>query len=305
LIALIAVAVGLLLLPVSALDGPNELAATGDPILIGMPAITLQQEFHAALKNEAEKAAAQLGARLVVLDSQGSPGKQSDDIGNLVATGVRGIVMSPMSRGVVAAIEAAVNAGVPVATVDTKADTDKVLVHVGIDNVEAGRMAARFVIDRLGNKGSVIEFEGAPLWPTAVDRKAGFDEVIGKSNVKLLTSLTAYWSRPRAGEQMEALMRAYPDFDAVFAANDDMILGAITAMQLAKVDPASKVTVGVDATPEALRYLKEGKLSATIDGLPGKQARLAVEYLVGYIKNQTKPAQKVVLIKPELVTEAR
>jgi ABC-type sugar transport system substrate-binding protein len=51
--------------------------------------------------------------------------------------------------------------------------------------------------------------------------------------------------------------------------------------------------------------MREGKLSATIDQSPGKQVRQALEYLVGYIKNQTKPPQRIVLIEPELVTEAR
>src|SRR2546422_8222337 len=50
-----------------------------------------------------------------------------------------------------------------------KANTDAVLVHVGADNVQGGRAAAKFVIDKLGNKGSVIELEGTP---GASDRKS-------------------------------------------------------------------------------------------------------------------------------------
>lgn len=66
---------------------------------------------------------------------------------------------------------------------------------------------------------------------------------------------------------------------------------AIDAMQAAGVDPASNVTVGVDATPDALLYLREGKLGATIDQSPGKQVHQALEPLVGYIKNQMRPPQ--------------
>jgi len=69
---------------------------------------------------------------------------------------------------------------------------------VGADNVQGGRAAAKFIIDKLGNKGSVIELEGTPGASAANDRKAGFDEVIKKSNVKLLVSQTANFGRSEA-----------------------------------------------------------------------------------------------------------
>jgi ribose transport system substrate-binding protein len=284
---------------------PEAKVATDDrPIVIGLAAITLQHPFHAALKNAAEQTAAQLGARIVILDSQGSPSKQSDDVRSFVAKRVQGILLSAMTDELVPAIEAAVKAGIPVATVDNKANTNKVLVHVGVDSVQVGRTAAEFIINKLGNKGSVIELEGVPGWSTARDRKAGFDEVMRKSNLKILASETANYLRETGYIVMTSLIGKYPGFDAVFAANDDMILGAIDAMSAAGISPASKVTIGSDASPGAFQYMKTGLLSATIDPSPGKQAGQAVEYLVGYIKNKTKPPQQVILIKPELVTKA-
>jgi ABC-type sugar transport system substrate-binding protein len=62
--------------------------------------------------------------------------------------------------------------------------------------------------------------------------------------------------------------------------------------------------VGFDASPIAFQYMKEGKLNATFDQLPSKQAREALGYLVAYIRNKTMPPQKVILIIPELVTKA-
>ncbi len=100
-------------------------------------------------------------------------------------------------------------------------------------------------------------------------------------------------------------MQAYPKFDAVFGANDEMIIGAIEAMSAAGIDPSTKVTVGYDATTDALAYIKKGKLGATIDQFPGKQASQALQYLVDYVKNKKQPAQKVIYLTPEPVTKAR
>ena len=77
-----------------------------------------------------------------------------------MAQKVNGILVSPMTPdSLVPSIEAAVKAGIPVATVDRKANTN-VLVHVGADNEEGGRAAARYMVDTLKAQGTVIEFEG-------------------------------------------------------------------------------------------------------------------------------------------------
>lgn len=287
--------------------GTTETAQpAGQPIVIGMSLPGLQFPFFVTMKNDAEQVAETLGARIVFADAQNQSSKQAADVESFIAQKVSAILISPMTtESLVPAIEAAAQAGIPVATVDRQANTDQVLVHVGADNVEGGRAAARFVIEKLGGQGTVIELEGTPGASPAIDRKKGFDEVINASNVKILVSQTADFARARAHDVMENLMQAYPDFDAVFGANDEMIIGAIEAMSSAGIDLQSKVTVGFDATPDALAYMKEGKLGATIDQFPGQQASQALNILVEYIKNKTEPAEKVVYIAPQAVTSAQ
>ena len=273
------------------------------PLKIGMSVPGLQFPFFVIMKDDAEKAAAKLGATIVFADAQNDSSKQASDIENFVTQKVDAILVSPMTvDSQVPAIEAAVKAGIPVATVDRKSNSDKVLVHVGADNVQGGRAAAKFIIDKLGNKGTCIELEGTPGASAAIDRKKGFDEVIQKSGVKLLTSQTAEFDRAKGQNVMESLIQKYPNFDAVFGANDEMIIGAVEAMSAAGVK--NKVTIGFDATPDAFQYMKEGKLGATIDQFPGKQAGEALKYLVDYVKSKKKPAKQVYYINPEPVTKA-
>jgi len=289
----------------SALARGKKVAAAHGPIVIGMSVPGLQFPFFVTMKNDAERSAAKLGAKIVFADAENQSEKQASDVENFVAQGVQGILISPMTTdSLVPAIEAAVKAGIPVVTVDRKANTDKVLVHVGADNVQGGRAAAKYIIDKLGNKGTVIELEGTPGASAAIDRKTGFDEVMKKSNVKILVSQTADFSRAKGQSVMESLLQKYPSFDAVFGANDEMIIGAIEAMAGAHIDPASKVTVGYDATPDAFQYMKQGKLGATIDQFPGKQAGEALQYLVAYIKTKAKPPKPVIYINPEVITKA-
>ncbi len=277
--------------------------APTDEIRIGMTVPGLQFPFFVTMREDAEAAAAELGATIVFADALNDEAKQAADVENFIAQGLDGILISPMTTdALVPTIERAVAAGIPVATVDRRANTDEVLVHVGADNVEGGRAAARFIIDALGGSGTVIQLEGTPGASPAIDRKAGFDEVIAGSNIEVLVSQTAQFSRAEGQTVMENLIQAYPDFDAVFGANDEMIIGAIEAMLGAGINVADKVTVGFDATPDAFSYIEDGLLDATIDQFPGEQAGTALQILVDYIRTGATPADSVISVSPEPVS---
>ncbi len=280
-------------------NGGNDAAATDDQIVIGMTVPGMQFPFFIIMGEKAQAKADSLGIKLIIHDSQNQSSTQMSAIENFIAQKVDGILISPMTTdSQVPAIEAAVAAGIPVATVDRKANTDKVLVHVGADNVEGGRSAARYIIEQLGGKGKVIQLEGTPGSSAAIDRKAGFDEVMMGSGVEIIVSQTAEFSRSEGQVVMEDLIQAYPDFDAVFGANDEMIIGAIEAMNAAGIDQKDIVTVGFDATPDAFAYIDEGKLDVTVDQFPGQQAGQAIQTLYDFITAGKTPANDVVYIKP-------
>ncbi len=294
----------LVLIAGSVVFAAGQTEGGSDKIVIGMTVPGLQFPFFVTMQDEALAYADKLGVQLLTHDSQNQSSIQMAAVENFISQKVDGILISPMTTdSLVPAIEAAVAAGIPVATVDRKANTDKVLIHVGADNVEGGRAAARFIIEQLGGSGTVIELEGTPGASAALDRKAGFDEIINGSNVKIIVSQTADFSRSKAQNVMENLMQAYPKFDAVFGANDEMIIGAIEAMQSAGMKPADKTTIGFDATTDAFSYMQEGLLDATIDQFPGQQAGRALDVLVNFIKTGAKPSKAVEYINPLPVTE--
>ncbi len=285
--------------------GAKEGGAPGGMIRIGLTLPGLQFPFFVTMKKDFDLEASKLGVEVIYVDAQNDSSKQVAAVEGFISQKVNGILISPMTvDSIVPAIEEAVKAGIPVATVDRKANTDKVLVHVGADNVEGGRAAARYIVKMLNGQGNIIELEGTPGASPAIDRKKGFDEVIAQNpGLKILVSQTAQFDRAQGMSVMENLMKAYPTFDAVFGANDEMIIGAIEAMSAGGVDPSTKVTAGYDATPDALTYIKEGKLGATVDQFPGKQAAQALGYLVDYIKNKAMPPKPVIYIQPETITK--
>ena len=268
-------------------------------IVIGLTVPSLSHPFFVCLKKHVEDEAKKLGVRVITMDAEDVSAKQMSIIEDFIAQGVDGVLMAPIgAEALTPAVEALNRAHVPVATVDRKVAGGDILVHVGADNVAGGRAAARYIVAKLGGKGAVIELEGTPGASPAIDRKKGFDEVLAASSMKLLASQAADFYRAKGQSVMENLLQAHHDFQAVYAANDEMVLGALEALAAHGLSPARVVTVGFDVIPDAAKCIKEGRLTASIEQFPGQQGRQALRLLVDHIRKGQLPPSKQVLLKP-------
>ncbi len=279
-------------------------AQPGDgPLVIGLTVPSLTHPFFIHLRDNVLDEARALGVTVITTDAEDRPAKQMSDVEDFIARGVDGVLMSPIGAdSLVPAVEALNRAGIPVATVDRKVSGGQVLVHVGADNVEGGRVAARYIVQRLEGKGSVIELEGTPGASPAIDRRAGFHEVIEPTGIRFAASQTASFQRAQGQSVMENLLQVHRDFSAVYAANDEMMLGAIEALEANKVDLSRVVTIGYDAIPDALSYIRAGRLDATVEQYPGRQARTALKLLVDFIRSGSPPESREVYITPVVIT---
>jgi ribose transport system substrate-binding protein len=249
-----------------------------DEIVIGLSVPSLSHPFFIYLTKNVMDEAQKLGVEVIASDAGDVAARQMSIIEDFIVKDVDGVLMSPIGGNV--------------------------LVHVGADNVEGGRVAARYLIAKLGGKGNVIELEGTPGASPAIDRKKGFEQELAGSNIKILASQTAEFQRAKGQSVMENLIQAYSDFEGVYAANDEMILGAVEAMEAHGIDASTVVTVGYDAIPDALEYIKQGKLNATIEQFPGEQARRALRFLVENIRDGKNPPSKEIYIKPVAIDKS-
>ena len=276
-----------------------------DKIVIGLAVPSLSHPFFIYLTKNVMDEAEKLGIEVITSDAGDVAARQMSIIEDFIIKGVDGVLMSPIGAdALVPAVEALNKAKVPVATVDRKVNGGDVLVHVGADNVEGGRVAARYLIAKLGGQGNVIELEGTPGASPAIDRKKGFEEELAGSNIKIIASQTAEFQRAKGQSVMENLLQAHGGFQGVYGANDEMILGAIEAMEAHGIDATKVVTIGYDAIPDALEYIKQGKLNATIEQFPGEQARKALRFLVDNIREGRNPPLKEIYIKPVAIDKS-
>ncbi len=271
-------------------------------LVIGLTVPSLTHPFFIYLRDNVMAEAEQLGVVVITADAEDVAAKQMSIVEDFIARGVDGVLISPIGAdALVPAVEALNRANIPVATVDRQVKGGQVLVHVGADNVEGGRVAARYIAQQLSDGGKVIELEGTPGASPAIDRKKGFHEVLDATGIECVASQTANFQRAQGQAVMENLLQVHQDFQAVYAANDEMMLGAIEALEANNIDAARVVTVGYDAIPDALDYIRAGRLDATVEQFPGRQARTALRLLVDHLRTGARPQAPEVYIQPVVI----
>ena len=252
----------------------------------------LQNPFFKSLYDAAQEAADLFGTNLVIFDAKNNDARQLSAILNTMQTEVSVLIVNPANSDTIApGIELANEKKIPVITVDRKSAGGKIVCHIESDNIRGGKMAGDAMVRYLGGKGRIVELEGIPGTSAAQERGMGFNQVIwGHSQMKVVARETAHFDRKRARETMLRLLQTGVNFDAVFAHNDNMILGALEAMESANYT-RPRVLIGFDAIREAVRAVGQGKLTATIAQRPEIMGRLAVQSAARLLRGEQLPPE--------------
>ena len=255
-------------------------AATAEPVKtvgngsIGLSISTLNNPFFVTLAEGAEAAAARLGAELSVVDAGDDVTKQVSDVEDLIAKGISVLIINPVdSDAVTGAVEAALAKGVRVISVDRAVNGVEIDCQIASDNVLGAELATQYIVDTLGEGAKVAELEGVPGASAAIDRSAGFHN-IADAKLEVVAKQTANFDRTQGMSVMENMLQANGDIQGVFAANDEMALGAVEAIAGAGKDI---VVVGFDATDDAIAAIREGRMDGTIAQQPALIGKTAVE----------------------------
>jgi ribose transport system substrate-binding protein/inositol transport system substrate-binding protein len=280
-------------------------AADKDTILASVPGLTFPFFVHMmkAFVAEGEKE----GYNVLQSDGQVSSPKQTADIEAALTKGVKGIVLSPNEVDAMApALQEAVDANVPVVTVDRRVPSVKgILGHVGADNVKGGEAQGNLVVSLYPDGATIINLQGQSGASPAIDRNKGLHNVLDKAGAKykIVFEQTAGFDRAKGLSVTEAALAAMATPPQVIvAANDDMALGAMEAVKGRNLKGIA--ILGFDALPEALAQVRDGGLTATIEQFPAKQCSMSVQILANFLKNGKKPDQQVTLLTPVAITKA-
>lgn len=203
--------------------------------------------------------------------------------------GIAAVLLTPSGSKdeLTAQIKAYKDHGVKIILVDTRIDSSALAraetsydAFVGSNNAEGGALAGRTIVARLPRGGRILLLNGSQGHETAAARRDGFQSVldsVGRNGPKyLLVQRTANWRRSEARSTVDALLALGQQFDAIFAANDEMALGAAEALRQRDLRSNVPFVLGFDAIDEARTAVREGRIAGTIAQQPFEMGRLAV-----------------------------
>ena len=270
--------------------------------VIGVSLLNLSSEFIVMLNKAIEAKGEEAGVQLIVNDAQRSADKQVQQVESFIAQKVDAIILNPCEvEASSPAVDKAVAAGIPIVNVNSETKSTPT-AFVGSRDEESARIAMDYIVERLHGKGNVVMMHGFMGQAAQLKRDQGAREVLAENpQVKLLAHQTADWDRAKAMTLMENWIQSYGDnINAVFAQNDEMGMGALIALEQAKMKNRV-VVASVDAISDALQAVKDGRLDATVFQDAQGQGGNAVEVALKILRKQ--PYEKEVFIPFQLVTK--
>lgn len=247
---------------------------------LGLALSTMNNPFFVGIKEGARAEAKARGLKINITDAQNDPVQQVNQMETFTSQNVKAAVLNPVdSDAAVPAVGVANRARVPVISIDRGVNGGKVGTTIASDNVEGGRQAAKALADALGGRGKVAFLEGLPGTSAARERAKGFEAGIKTyPGIEVVARQPADFDRTKGMDVMANMLQAHRDVTGVFAANDEMALGAAKALGAA----AGKNVriVAFDGTPDGVRAVREGTLTATVAQQPRLLGRQAVKWAV-------------------------
>lgn len=208
-------------------------------------------------KKELEKQHPNL--QVIVKTASGAP-EQANQLQDLVTVNkINALVIFPFESAALTQPVAQVkNKGVYVTVVDRGlTDTSAQDAYVAGDNTAFGKVAAEYIAKTLGGQGNIVALRGIP---TTLDneRMDAFNSVMKNyPGIKLLDARHANWNRDDAFRVMQDYLTRFKQIDAVWAADDDMAVGVLRAIEQAKRKDIKLVFGGAGA---------KGMVKTLIDG---------------------------------------
>ena len=216
------------------------------------------------------------------------------------------IVIAPAdSKALVTVLKRAKDAGILVVNIDNKLDADALkaaglqVPFVGPDNRAGARAVGEVLAKHLNRSDPVAIIEGIPTSFNGQQRRLGFEDAMKTAGINIVSVQSGRWEMETADNVAAAMLNEYPGLKAILCANDDMALGAVSAIQAAG-KTGKVLVVGFDNISAMRPLLKNGHALATADQHGDQLAVFGIEAALKMLNGQAPPADQTTAV--DLVT---
>jgi ABC-type sugar transport system substrate-binding protein/DNA-binding response OmpR family regulator/nitrogen-specific signal transduction histidine kinase len=241
----------------------------GDKIKVGFSQAMTTDDWRKQMNSSIKiEASLRPEVDLKISDANNNINKQIEDIERFISNKADIIIVSPIqSKPLTAVVEKSLKAGIPVLIVDRKIDGENYTAYLGADNIEIGRIGARYIISHSKNSGKIIEITGANGSSPAYERSLGFNQIVNENKrFKIVNTIQGDWEKESVKIPLKAVLQQNPDIEYIFAHNDRMALSAWETAKTLGLEKKIKF-IGVDGLNTVnggIELVKSGVLDGTI-----------------------------------------
>lgn len=271
--------------------GSNE---GSSQIKVGLITKTETNPFFVKMKEGASAAAKAQGAELMSAAGKfdGDNASQITAIENMVAAGVKGILITPSdTKAIIPAIKKARDAGVLVIALDTPTEPQEATDALfATDNFKAGELIGAYAKAAMAGKpAKIATLDLAPGITVGKLRHDGFLKGFGvaEGDPSIVCSQDTQGDQSKGQTAMENCLQKAPDINLVYTINEPAALGANTALKAAGKDK-DVLVVSVDGGCTGTKAVQSGVIAATSQQYPLKMADEGVKAVVSYAKGGQK-----------------
>jgi ribose transport system substrate-binding protein len=224
--------------PTAAPAQPTAAPVAGGTFTIGISNPFISSEYRTQMIQElkdvnAEYMAADVTNDLVIESADTDVAGQIQQLQNLMSKNVDAILVNPGDvNGLNATLQEACDKGILVISVDQALDVPCVY-NVGIDQKEWAKTSAKWLAEKLGGQGDIVQIEGFPGHPANVARMDGVAEVLKDyPNIKVLATETGKWDEATGQQVMSNFLASFPNLSGYWT-QDGMAIGAMQALMAA------------------------------------------------------------------------
>jgi fructose transport system substrate-binding protein len=262
--------------------------------------------FFVKMKEGAEKGAAAVGINLQSFagEKDGDAAPQITAIENCVASGVKGILITPSNDDVGPALKDARSKGILVISLDTPlGDSEAQDMTFATDNFEAGVLIGKWAKAQLGDKAATAKIAMLDINKDNISvdvlRDTGFltgfgievpdGKVMGSEKDPRVIGHESSGANPEGGQKaMETLLAKDPDINVVYTINEPAAEGAYAALKAAGKEGQALI-VSVDGGCPGVASVKSGVIGATSQQYPLLMASKGIEAIAAFAKDGSKP----------------
>lgn len=279
-------------------SGTDGATSAGDAatFTVGIVEQQLANPFFAKLQESAVAQAKAKGLKVMTAESKtaGDSASQVAAVENMIARGVKGIVLDPASATALADIvKQARDAGILVVTVNTSLDPQSAAdASYETDNLTAGQLIGQWALAKLGDsepRVAMLDYDLADK--TAAARHNGFLKGFGITDDSPEIAGTALTkANVETGQTaMENLLSAHADINVLYTINEPAAQGAFTAISGQGLKDQVLVT-SIDGSCAGVRSVADGTIGATVMQFPTRMGEMAVDAIVDFVATGTKPS---------------